>query len=191
MLVDDLAGASLVFGVHVRVQEAHGDRLDAVGPSLFESAQDVLGVELGVRLARGEDPLVDLEREVPRDEGYRPLEEQVVGLGSVPPADLVDVARATRNEQRRTRALPLDRGVDRDRRTVNELGRGGGGDPALFEAARDSVGNGSRVGVGLALIDRIGEWVVRHEVGEGTTDVGCDEGHRFTAFRRSIEAVVA
>ncbi len=102
----------------------------ACTPSLTAVAErrleNLLLVERDQHLALGVHALRHLEAQVALDQRLVLLEEQIVGVGPVDAADLVDVAEALASSAARSRgAGALQDGVDRDRRAVQEQLRRG------------------------------------------------------------------
>ena len=64
--LDDLAGDALVLGIGVGVEEAHRDRVDALGGERGAGGAHAFAVEALAHFAGGVEPLVDLERQVAR-----------------------------------------------------------------------------------------------------------------------------
>src|SRR5262245_66538914 len=92
-----------------------------------------------MHLARAQQPLVDLAREMAGHQRPVAVKEEVVGLRAVAATDDVHVARAARDHEARLRALALDQRVDGDGRAVNELVDRGGGKPTLADAVDDPL----------------------------------------------------
>ena len=102
-----------------------------------------------------------------------PAEEQIVGFRPVDAADLVDVAKALRGDERAARAGALEDGVDRDRRAVEEeLGRARSFAPAL--ATPFSIPVTSRAGVVSVFpsAQLPGSLVESGDIGESAADIG-------------------
>ena len=118
---DHLAGDALVRGIDVGVQEADRDRLDALGVERAAGLRNAVAIERVVHLARAQQPLVDLAREMPRHQRPVAVEQQVIGLRPVAAADDVDVARAAGDDQPGLGALALDQRIDGDGRAVDQL----------------------------------------------------------------------
>jgi len=99
-------------------------------------------------------------------------EEQVVRLGPVDAADLVHVAESARGEQSGGRAVALEDGVDRDRRSVQEepaaLERG----LRLFDTVDDALDQTVRRRECLAESRLAGTLVETDDIGESAADVG-------------------
>ena len=170
----DAPHLDFVNGVDVRMQEAD---CDCLGSRLAHGGRDGLrlaAVERDELLAARAETLVHLEGAGARHERRGPLEAEVVSLRPVLPADLVDVARAARDDERRLRALLLDRDVDRDRRAVNDVRRRRGLDRALTQTVPHALRQIARRRERLALSDPAGALVERDEVGERAADVDGD-----------------
>ncbi len=177
-LEEAIARGALVLGVGVGVQEADGDRLDAL-----RAAGVGDGVELG-ELERDEDaavavdPLAHLEAQPPRHERLRLAADEVVHVGPVSAADLEHVAEAARGDERRQGAVALGQRVDDDRRAVDEVPDALEGDLAVGQAGEHALGQARRRRRRLrdAEVARLG--VEEDEVGERTADVRRgDEAH--------------
>ena len=176
---DHLAGCALVLGIDVGVQEAHRDRLDALGFERRARLGDAALLQRLVHLAGGEQALLRLVGEPARHQRPVAVEEQVVGLRPVAAADDVDVARAARHHQAGLGALALDQRVDRDGRAVDQLVDVGGVEPALADAVDDALHELRRRGQALGLDERAGPVVEPDQVGERPADVDRDEDHAF------------
>ena len=116
----DGLGAELVIGVAVTVQkqDRHGLHAKLVDPAC--QRRDLPIVERTFDLARRQHALAHLETQRALHQGFVFLEEEVVGIGPVDPADLVDVAKALGGDQRGLGTGPLEDRVDRDRRAMQE-----------------------------------------------------------------------
>ena len=99
-LRDDRLHALLVRGIAVGVQKQDRDRLHALRHRVGDGRAHLLLVELDQHLALGVDALADLVAQVALDQRLVPAEEQIVGFRPVDAADLVDVAKALRGEER-------------------------------------------------------------------------------------------
>ena len=124
-LAQDLLGARLVRAVGVAVDEHDGDRFDAERLELVARARR----DPPRRAAISTSPSartrsLHLEAQRPLDQRLVLLEIQIVGVGPVDAADLVDVAEALGGDQRGLGAGALQDGVDGDGRAVQEQ-RGG------------------------------------------------------------------
>src|SRR5262245_32715395 len=133
---------------------------------------DLILVERPLDLAVGEHALLDLEAQRPLDQRHVLAEEQVVGVGPVDAADLVDVAKALGDEERSLRARSLEDGVDRDRRAVQEQAGRAIIAAGLLDALVDAVDQPLRGRQGLAEGERAGTIVEHCNIGEGAADVG-------------------
>ena len=92
--LEDRLGARLVVVPRIAVQEQDRRRVDAEAGELPAERGDFGVVERRVDLAVGQDALMHLEAQRALDQRFVLLEEQVVGVGPVDAADLVDVAEA-------------------------------------------------------------------------------------------------
>ena len=99
-LADRRAGDAFMFGVRVRVQEAHRDRLNALGLQRFARLRHARLLDRGLDLAATQHSLRDLQREPPRHQRAVAMEEQIVRFRPIAAADDVDVACAARHHQR-------------------------------------------------------------------------------------------
>ena len=120
---DDLAHRGFVIGVGPRVQEHHGDRFDVIGVQAPRGATGAVFIEDRHHVARRVETFDHFVRAMARHVGLGPLEEEVVRFGAASATDLVDVAHPFGHQQRGARAGAFDRGIDGDRRAVDdELG---------------------------------------------------------------------
>ena len=177
-LEEAIAHGPLVLGVRVGVQEADGDRLDALRVACVCD-----GVELG-ELERNEDVAVavdtfaHLEAQPPRHERLGLAADKVVHIGPVSAADLEHVAEAARGDERGQGTGALGQRVDDDGRAVDEAPHVLEGDIAVGQAGEHALGQARRGRRCLrdAEVTRLG--VEEDEVGEGTADVRRgDEAH--------------
>src|SRR5581483_11670236 len=170
-----------------RVEEAHGDRLDALVPQLLGGAADRVLVErdehvAGVAnpLGHAEPPAARHERPVRRHEDVEHRDVEVAKTA----AHLDHVAEVLRRDHPGRRAPPRQQGVDRERRAVDEdldvaeegverlsvVGR------RLRERVEESLRRVDRRRRGLELAD--GAVLVEDEaVGERAADVDRDALH--------------
>jgi hypothetical protein len=113
-----------VVGVEVRVEEADCDGLDS-GFAQARRQDAALGlVQRAQHGAVGQDALVELEAEAALDEGRRLAPEEVVHVRDAKPAQLEHVPEPGRGDERGRAAAPLEDGVRRDGRAVDDLGDG-------------------------------------------------------------------
>ena len=165
-------------GLRVGVQEADGHGLDAAPPPRREPRRRHAPRSSGVRdLARGREPLVDLEGPRARHQRHRPLEEEVVRLRPVAAADLVDVARALGDDQRRACAGVLDGDVDRHRRAVHEGFGIARRNARLCETVPHPLRQFVRRGRALRLEHLAAALVERHQIGKGAADIQRNRQH--------------
>ena len=169
---EDCLGPPLVVGVAVAMQQQDRDRLDIERREFLPERADFGLIEGLQRLALGEHPLVELEAHRAFDQRAVLLEEQVVGIGPVNPADLIDVAKPLRDDQRRPRPGPFQHRVDGDRRAVQEERRVGKCDVGPLHPGGDSVHQMRRRRQRLAEPERSGCRVESRDVGERSADVG-------------------
>ncbi len=101
-------------------------------------------------------------------------EEQVVGVGPVDAADLVDVAKAFGDQQRGVGAGALQQRVDGDGRAVQEQVGVLHIQPGAVQRVLDAVDEVCMRGQGLAEMQRAGALVERRQIGEGAADVDGD-----------------
>ena len=174
---DHLAGDLLVLGVDVGVQEADGDRLDPVGAQRGAGFGDAGAIERHVHLARAQQPLVDLAREVARHQRPVTVKEQAISLRPVAAADDVYVARAAGDHEAGLGAFSLDQRVDGDGRAVDQLVDGGGGKSALADAVDDALPELRRGGEALGLHEATVGVVEPDQIGEGASDIDGDDKH--------------
>ena len=123
-------------------------------------------------LAVGERALVRLEAQRALHQRLMLLEEQVVGVGPVDAADLVDVAETFGRDQRGPRAGPLQDRVDRDGRAVQEQSGIGIGGCGLLDPRGNALHEMVRRGERLAEAQPSGLVVEDRDIGERAADVG-------------------
>ena len=169
---EDRLGAFLMVRVAVAVQQQDRDRLDVEPGELRPQRAHLVLVERGQRLALGQHPLVELEAHRALDQRTVLLEEQVVGIGPVDPADLVDVAKAFGDHQRGAGAGPFQHRVDGDRRAVQEKRRVGERDAGPAHPGGDPVHEMRRRRKRLAEPERARRRIEGRDVGERAADVG-------------------
>src|SRR5689334_24024587 len=119
-LLQDRLGTRLVLGAGIAVEKQNGAGLDAELLQTLTERHDLVLVERPLDLAVREHALLHLEAQRPLDQRHMLAEEQVVGVGPVDAADLVDVAKALGDEERGPGAGALQDRVDRHRRAVQE-----------------------------------------------------------------------
>ena len=169
---EDRLGPLLVVGVAVAVQEQDRHRLDIEPGEAFAERAHLVLVERGQRLALGQHPLVELEAHRALDQRAVLLEEQVVGIRPVDPADLVDVAEPLGDHQRGARAGAFQHGVDGDRRAVQEQRRVRERDARAVHPGGDAVHQMRRRRRRLAEPERAALGVEGGDVGERAADIG-------------------
>ena len=181
LLADDLGGALLVRRVDVGVQEADGDRRDAVPEEPPDGRPQAALVERHEHLAVEGDPLGDLPDPGAGDQRGGLLDLEVVQLVALLPADDQDVAEAARRQEGDVPALPLDDDVRAERRPVHGLDEVGPAEPRagdqLPEPLHACPGRIIRRREALAGEEAAVVGLER-EVGERSADVEPDpEGH--------------
>jgi len=175
----DLGRALLMRGVHEAVQEADGQRLDALGlqegdvraqARLIERAQHLAGVVQALR-----------HRQAPaaRHQGLRQLDVEVVLVVAALIAQREHVAEALGGEQRGLRPLALDQRVGGEGRAVDDQrdvgGRQCGAGQRHAHAFQHAQFRGMRRGQHLGgPAGRLARRVLRlqGDVGEGAANVG-------------------
>src|SRR6266700_3242180 len=130
-----------------------------------------------VHLARAQEPLVDLAREVARHQWPVTVKEQAVGLRPVAATDDVHVARAARDDEAGLGALSFDERVDGDGRAVDHLVVGDSGEGALADAVDDALPELRGGGEALGLHEAPGGVVEPDQIGEGASDIDGDDKH--------------
>src|SRR5207253_1711008 len=136
---DHVAGDALVLAIDIGVKETNRDRLDAFGGEHAAGFGDAGAIERHVHLARAQQPLVDLAREVARHQRPVTVKEQAISLRPVAAADDVHVARAAGDNEAGLGAFSLDQRVDGDGRAVDQLVDGRSGKSALADAVDDAL----------------------------------------------------
>ena len=174
-----IARGALVLGVGVGVQEADGDRLDALRAAGVGDGVELGELERDEDVAVAVDALAHLEAQPSRHERLGLAADEVVHVGPVSAADLEHVAEAARRDERRQGAGALGERVDDDRRAVDEVPDALEGDLAVGQAGEHALGQArrGRRRLGDAEVARLG--VEEDEVGERAADVRRgDEAHR-------------
>src|SRR5262245_31494928 len=170
--LQDRLGARFVLVPRVAVEEEDGRRLDAALGQHTAECRDLVLVERRLDLAVGQHPLPDLEAQRTLDQRPVLSEEQVVGIGAVDAADLVDVAEAFGDEKRGLGARALQDGVDGDRGAVQEQAGGSVVASRLLHSGIDAVDQAFRRRQGLAEAQIAGAVIEDGDVGERAADIG-------------------
>ena len=170
-LKHDLLDAHFVRGIAIGVQQQDCDSLDAAILERADERPDCLFIERLVHGAIGAQSLGHFEAHGAANERLMLAEEEIVGVGTIDAADLVDVAEAFRDQQGRLRAVALQQCVDGDRRTMKEeigiLRLDLGNLHGVLDATDElSVGRERLAEVKFACV-----FVEGCEVGEGAADV--------------------
>ncbi len=169
----DRLGAPFMRWVAVTMKEQNRHRFDRLTFQHSGKLGDLLVPQRLQDFASGQHPLVHFVAVLARHQ--RPVlgKEQIVGIGPVHAPDLIDVAKAFGDQQRRLRARPLQDGVDGDGRAVQEQARIGKIRArfrhACFDALNEDVWRGQR----LAQQQAPARLVEGSDVGEGAADIGC------------------
>ena len=114
-LLQNGLGARFMVGAGVAVEKQNGGGLD---PEPFQHVAELLHlvvIERNLDFAVGQHALSDFEPQRPLHQGLVLLKEEVIGIGPVDAADLVDIAKAARDDQRGLCAGALQDGVDGER----------------------------------------------------------------------------
>ena len=118
-LAGNRAGAALVIGIEIGVDEVNDQRLGTGSPARPRPPSHPVLVERGHHRARGVDPLRHLEAALARHDGLEAAEHAPrVGPGA--PAELQRVAEALGGDEGAAHPLALQHGVGADRGAVND-----------------------------------------------------------------------
>ena len=193
--LQDRLGARFMIrpGIAVEKQDRGSFHADLLEPAA--QAHDLRLVERRVDLAVGQHPLLDLETQRAFDQRHVLLEEQVVGVGTVDAADLVDVAKALGDQEPGLRPRALEDGVDGDGGAVQKQPGGAIIAAGLGDAGIDAFDQPLRRQQRLAESKPAGALVEHGDIGEGAADIGGQAdpggagsggfGHRDGRSRRS------
>ncbi len=141
----DRLHALLVRRIHIAVQQQDSHGLDAFGDQPIARCVHAGFIERNVHVALGGEPFAHFEPQRTLDQRHVLSEKQVVRVGPVDAADLVDVAKALGDQQRGARAGALQHRVDGDRRAMQEQPRlvvAGTGTVYAVRDAIDQIGRG-------------------------------------------------
>ncbi len=122
-LRNDRLDPLLVRGIAVGMQEQDGDGFYAVADRVGDHRPHRILVELDQHFALRVHALTDLVAQIALDQRLVTAKEQIVGFRPIDAADLVDIAKALRGEERAGCSRALQNGVDRDGGTVQEKPR--------------------------------------------------------------------
>ena len=123
-------------GFEVGVQQAHRDRVDAVGKRRARAPSNG-----SISPPRASSRPADLEAQRARHERRGPVDERVVQRRADLARDLDHVGEAARRDERDARAAPLEERVGRDRRAVREhVGDGRAAEPRRSPARTARAG---------------------------------------------------
>ena len=117
-----IAQQSFVLGVHIGIQQADGDRLEAARcKRRHQVARGAVEVYRGQDRAVGEDPFGDLEARRARDDGIGLLVLQIIDVVAAMALEDENIAEALRRDERRRKSLSLEHGIGGDGRSVGEV----------------------------------------------------------------------
>ena len=170
-LEEAIARGALVLGVGVGVQEADGDRLDALCAAGLGDGVELGELEWDEDVAVAVDTLVHLEAQPSRHERLGLAADEVVHVGPVAAADLEHVAEAARGDERGQGTGALGERVDDDRRAVDEVSDALEPDLAGRQAREHALGQTRRRRRRLRDAELTCLGVEEDEVGERTADV--------------------
>ena len=169
---------ALVGGIPVRMQEAHGDGVHAVGGEAARLGGDRVEVERDEGVAVAVHALGHLQPAAARHQRLGILQEQVVDVVALLGAHLQDVAEALGGDEAEAGAAPLDQRVGHQRRAVDDLAHVGQRQAGIGHDLRQALQRADRgvVRSGEAFVqpDAAINGVEQDEVGEGAADVEAD-----------------
>ena len=160
-----------MIGAGVAVEKQNGGGLD---PEPFQHAAELLHlvvVERNLDFAVGQHALPDFEPQRPFHQGLVLLKEEVIGIGPVDPADLIDVAKSLGDEERCPRPLALQDRIDGNRGAVHEKPGGGVVTAGLAHALGNAVREMIRGREHLAEAQRAAAVIKHGHIGERATDI--------------------
>ena len=190
---DGLAYRLLVGGVHVRVQQAHGDALDALRHQGVHGAMHAAVVQRVEHLPRRGDPLRDGRHPFSRDEGVGLLDVEVVLVVAPLTGDFEDVAESRGDDGPDGGAPALDQRVGRQRGPVDDRADVARRKPRPRQRQPGAVEDRAhRVVRGGEDLDGVAGAVVLHRhVGERAADVDGEPGACHRAASSSVPAARA
>jgi hypothetical protein len=174
---DHLAGDALVRGIDVGVEETDRDRLDPFRRERAAGLRDAGTIERGVHLARTEQPLVDLAREMPRHQRPMAVKQQVIGFRPVAAPDDVHVARAAGDDEPGLGTLSFDQRIDGDGRAVDQLVDRGRRQPALVDAVDHTLAELCGGGQALGLHEPPARLVEPDQIRKRAADIDRNNNH--------------
>ena len=128
LFADDRCGCLLVGTARVRVEKRDRDRLDALAGQEADGLPDAGRVQRRQDLPARAEALDHLAPPAARDQRRRALEVDVVEPREAEAPDLEEVAEPCGREEPRPRPAPLEDGVRRDGRAVDQLAEVRGAD---------------------------------------------------------------
>ena len=142
MLRQQIARAALVLLVHVRVQEADGNRFNAFAPHPCRCTTHIVVIKRDDHLPLGVESLPDSEAQMAGHERRGFLKLQIVQLRTDLAGDFEHVSEAIRCDEGRARGLPFNDGVCGNSRTVHDAGDVGGRDAGIRDDSVDDLDEG-------------------------------------------------
>ena len=183
----------LVLRIHVRVDEADGDRLHTLRAQPLGDPVQSLPVDRRQDLAPATRPFLDLEAKTAFHQGFRFSEAEVVQPRRTKPGELENVTKPPGGDQGDPAAPAFDQRIGRDRRAMGELCNPGGRDPRVGEQSGHAVFDRAAVVVGRREnLPRVHRAVRSEEddVGEGPPDVDAQSHSRSPPVRVRFRMVV-
>src|ERR1700722_4015617 len=110
----------LVVGIRIRVQQAHGDRLDFLTTKVLDDRRKSTQLERFALLRQVSHPARELAAQIARHERCGLAIGQVEEIRPIPAGDLNGVAKARRGDERHLGALALGQRVDHDCRPMRD-----------------------------------------------------------------------
>ena len=186
----EIGGAGIfVRRVSVGVQQADGDGLDFITAAARDDGVEVFGPQWPEHLSVPVDALPHLKPPAPGDEWARLLEPHVIQVRAVAAADLQHVAKPGRGDQRGPDPFAFGDRIDDDGRAVDHVAHIREAHLADGNRVHNPVGERARCGQGLGHIDIAADLVEDDEIGEGSSDVGCQaQAHRAAPCDRWVRS---
>ena len=188
MFEQDVAHLPFVRGVDVGVDEAHGDRRNALGANPFGHAAGGVDIQRAFLFALDVGALRHGVAVAPRDQRFGLRLIRIVEFLAVLATDLDSVAESVGRDQRGVGIRPFDQGVGGGRRAVDQAGNPVERNPGLFDGF-DRIARGpfDRLDHADRPVPRRGEHLGSHplaacflppeQVGERPAHVNADTPH--------------
>jgi len=141
---DGFCGLALMCAVAIGVQEADGDRLDAVGLELAGGFAHLVEIDRGHNLAVAVHALRDLETVAARHQRVGILQEEIVDVVALLGAHLQDVAEAGSGDQAELGAFPLDQRIGDEGRAMYDLAHLGESDAGIGDELAEALQRADR-----------------------------------------------